>query len=233
VALASLWRPFCFLMVALCSAQATPPALERIETGLSDQPGYETQLVLFGSDGTVLRRLDLLPGEQFVGHDSEQVVFARPDGTYFRLTKPFQGRPQPFDYQRGSSEGSNSGLNDAASMAAVLVAAGQVLSWFSDSGPSAASESLSTPAPTPATVPQATPTPEERPVWTVVVRGDRLQCIDARTGSTRSTINLNGRVVSGPVVSGDYCTLTIESGTGRRSNTYKLPSLSLQNSITY
>jgi len=233
VALASLSRPCCVLLVALCSAQAIPPALERVETGMSDQPGYETQLVLFGSDGTVLRRLDLLPGEQFVGHDTEQVVFVRPDGTHFRLTKPFQGRPQPFDYQGGSSPGSSSGLSDAASTAAVLVAAGQVLAWFLDSSPPTSAQPVSTPTPQPPATPLPTPTPEDRPVWTVVVRGDRLQWIDARTGSTRSTINLNGRVISGPVVSGDYCTLTIESGTGRRSNTYKLPSLSLQNSITY
>lgn len=231
--LAFLVRPWCVLLVSLCSAQAIPPPLERIETGLSDQPGYETQLVLFGSDGTVLRRLDLLPGEQFVAHDAEQVVFVRPDGTHFRLTKPFQGRPQPFDYQSGALPEPGSGLSDSVSTAAFLVAAGQVLGWFLDSGPAAPAQPVFTPAPQPAATPLPTPTPEDRPVWTVVVRGDRLQCIDARTGSTQSTINLNGRVVSGPVVSGDYCTVTIESGTGRRSNTYKLPNLNLQNSITF
>lgn len=224
----------CLLALPACFAQVGAPVLERVETGLSDQPGYETQLVLFGSDGSILRRVDLLPGEQLVKHDEEKLVFVRPDGSYFRLQTPFQGRPQPFDPEAEASGNGERGVGDAVAAAAALAAAGQLAAWFFDSGPDAP---VAVPEPAPVSTPQAasapTPTPETPRVWTVVVQGDRLQCIDARTGSTQSTINLNGRVVSGPVVSGDYCTLTIESGTGRRSNTYKLPSLNLQNSITF
>jgi hypothetical protein len=224
------------LAVLLYSVPAHATMLERVETGLSDQPGYETQLVLFGSDGSILRRVDLLPGEQLVSHDERQIVFVRPDGSHFRLQSPFQGRPEPFDYEAEVSGSDETSVGDAVAVAAALAAAGQLAAWFFDSGPTAP-VSVPEPAPVPAPTPQAesapTPTPEPPRVWTVVVRGDRLQCIDARTGSTQSTINLNGRVVSGPVVSGDYCTVTIESGTGRRSNTYKLPGLNLQNSITF
>jgi hypothetical protein len=224
------------LTVWLSSAHAHSMMLERVETGLSDRPGYETQLVLFGSDGSILRRVDLLLGEQLVKHDEEQVVFVRPDGTYFRLQSPFQGRPEPFDYEAEPSGSGETAVGDTVAVAAALVAAGQIAAWFFDSG-STAPVSVPEPAPVPMPTPQAvstpTPTPEPSRLWTVVVQGDRLQCIDARTGSTQSTINLNGRVVSGPVVSGDYCTLTIESGTGRRSNTYKLPGLNLQNSIAF
>jgi hypothetical protein len=236
VALASLSRPCCVLLVALCSAQAIAPVLERVETGLSDQAGYESQLVLFGSDGSILRRVDLLPGEQLVKHDQEQVVFVRPDGTYFRLTKPFQGRPEPFDYEAESSGNGETAVGDTVAVAAALVAAGQIAAWFFDSGPTApvsVPEPVPVPTPAPHTAPTPPPTQEAHRMWTVVVQGDRLRCIDARTGSTQSTISLNGRVVSGPVVTGDYCTLTIESGTGRRSNIYKLPDLNLQNTINF
>lgn len=225
----------CAFYPGICPGQSAGNTLANVEIRPADASGYEARLVLVASDGSVLRTLGLLPGEQLVSYNEEQVVFVRSDGTHFRLQKPFQGRPQPFDPEDGPSGEGGTEISDTAAVIAALTAAGQIASWFFDSGsaPVPPPDPLPAPAPTPQAAVEATPTPEAPRVWTVVVRGDRLQCIDARTGSTQSTINLNGQVVSGPVVSGDYCTLTIESGTGRRSNTYKLPSLNLQNSITF
>lgn len=225
----------CVFYAGICGGQSAGNTLADVEIQPADQPGYEARLVLVAADGSVLRTLDLMPGEQLVSHNEEQVVFVRSDGTHFRLQRPFLGRPEPFDPESEASVEGGAEISDTAAVIAGLTAVGQIASWFFDSSsaPAPPLDPFPTPAPTPQATAKPTPTPEAPRVWTVVVRGDRLQCIDARTGSTQSTINLNGRVVSGPVVSGDYCTVTIESGTGRRSNTYKLPGLNLQNSITF
>lgn len=225
----------CVFDAGICAGQSAGNTLANVEIQPADQPGYEARLVLVAADGSVLRTLDLLPGEQLVSHNEEQAVFVRSDGTHFRLQRPFLGRPEPFDPESEASVEDGTEISDTAAVIAGLTAVGQIASWFLDSSsaPATPPEPLPAPAPTPQAASEPTPAPEAPRVWTVVVRGDRLQCIDARTGSTQSTINLNGRVVSGPVVSGDYCTVTIESGTGRRSNTYKLPNLNLQNSITF
>ena len=74
---------------------------------------------------------------------------------------------------------------------------------------------------------------DDQPIWTAIVRGDRLICIDARTGSTRNSVNLSGPVLSGPVVTGNLCTLTLQTPNGVQARTYALPSLSTQNSTTF
>ena len=137
----------CVFYPDICAGQSAGNTLANVEIQPADQPGYEAWLVLVASDGSVLRTLDLMPGEQLVSHNEEQVVFVRSDGTHFRLQRPFQGRPQHFDPQGETSGGVGTEISDTAAVIAGLTAVGQIASWFFDSGsaPGPTSGSISDP----------------------------------------------------------------------------------------
>jgi hypothetical protein len=223
-------------MVVVFCAECFAGQLAQVELRPSDKPGYETEAVLKASDGSVLGTLDLLRGERIVRHSGSEVVFQRPDSTQFRFVAPFNGRPVPVGSAVSGSSPTNLNVADATAVVATVTAISKIASWLFGSDPLAvppqASAPVVQPTPEPVPTPQSTPRPEDRPIWTVIVRGDRLVCMDARTGSTRSSINLSGEVLSGPVVTGEYCTLTVRSANGPQAKTYKLPSLSLQNSVS-
>jgi hypothetical protein len=73
--------------------------------------------------------------------------------------------------------------------------------------------------------PRPTPTPKPR-VYTVVVSGAQLRCLDAENSSVQGSFSPIGRIVSGPVVNGDLCTVVIEGSSGHQAQTFRLPSFS-------
>ena len=63
----------------------------------------------------------------------------------------------------------------------------------------------------------------ENPVYTVIVEGDFLKCIDTSSGAIVGSINVIGKVLSGPMVTGDRCTVVFNSYMGNQGKVYKLP----------
>ena len=225
------------LITIAFSAECFAQQLAQVELRPSDKPGYESEAILKASDGSVLGTLDLLRGERIVRSSGSEVVFQRPDGTQFRFVAPFNGRPVPVGSAASGSSPTDLNAADATAVVATVTAISKIASWLFGSdplaAPSQASAPVAQPTPEPVPTPQSTSKPEDQPIWTVIVRGDRLVCMDARTGSTRTIINLSGEVLSGPVVAGEYCTLTVRSANGPQAKTYKLPNLSLQNSVSF
>lgn len=64
-------------------------------------------------------------------------------------------------------------------------------------------------------------------IYTVILDGDILKCIDTSTGMTAGSINMVGTMNSGPIVTGDRCTVVIKDYTGTHGKVYKLPSFNI------
>jgi hypothetical protein len=62
-------------------------------------------------------------------------------------------------------------------------------------------------------------------IYTVIVDSDKLKCYDTQTGSVQGTLTFNGRVINGPVVTGDRVTVVFETASGRQGRIYSLPLL--------
>lgn len=60
-------------------------------------------------------------------------------------------------------------------------------------------------------------------IYTVVVDGNLLKCIDTANGSICGNTNIIGDVVSGPIVTEDRCTMIFKNYMGRQGKVYKLP----------
>lgn len=67
---------------------------------------------------------------------------------------------------------------------------------------------------------------KEKLVYSVVVNGRQLRCIDTSTGSTKSTTEVTGEITMGPIVTDDRCVLVIKNGNSLKGRIYKIPSLS-------
>lgn len=63
--------------------------------------------------------------------------------------------------------------------------------------------------------------------YAVIVDGENLKCIDTSNGFSLATINILGKVVSGPIVTSDRCTVVFDNYMGRKGKIYKLPSFSV------
>lgn len=63
-------------------------------------------------------------------------------------------------------------------------------------------------------------------IYTVIVDGQNLKCIDTSNGSTLGGTNIVGEVVSGPIVTDDRCTVVFKNHMGRKGIIYKLPNFS-------
>jgi hypothetical protein len=70
-------------------------------------------------------------------------------------------------------------------------------------------------------------------LYSVSVIGERrVNIIDARRGVTVNSFTLQGKLVTGPNVTGNQCTYVVEMPTGqRRGYIRKLPSGIIQNSF--
>lgn len=64
----------------------------------------------------------------------------------------------------------------------------------------------------------------ENVIYTVILDGDMLRCIDTSTGAIVGSINIIGSLNSGPIVTGDRCTVVIKNYMGTQGKVYKLPT---------
>jgi hypothetical protein len=71
----------------------------------------------------------------------------------------------------------------------------------------------------------------QKEVYTVIVDGNDLKCIDTSNGMIVSVINILGDIVSGPIVTDDRCTIVFNDNGARRGRVYKIPSFALSSSF--
>jgi hypothetical protein len=69
-------------------------------------------------------------------------------------------------------------------------------------------------------------TKKENPVYSVIINGRQIKCIDTSSGSTKNTKELNGDITLGPIVTGDRCVIVYKNGNALVGRILKLPSLS-------
>ena len=67
----------------------------------------------------------------------------------------------------------------------------------------------------------------ENIVYSVIIDGELLKCIDTANGTVLGTTNLIGSIVSGPIVTGDRCTMVFGSYMGNQGRVFKLPSFNV------
>ena len=61
-------------------------------------------------------------------------------------------------------------------------------------------------------------------IYTVILDGEILKCIDTSSGMTMGTINITGELASGPIVTGNRCTVILKNYMGTQGKVYMLPS---------
>jgi hypothetical protein len=71
----------------------------------------------------------------------------------------------------------------------------------------------------------------QKVIYSVIVDGNLLKCIDTSNGVVLGAINILGEVVSGPIVTDDRCTIVFKNNCGRKGNVFKLPSFNLSSSF--
>jgi hypothetical protein len=67
----------------------------------------------------------------------------------------------------------------------------------------------------------------ENIVYTAVVEGGYLKCINTSDGSIVGSTNIIGEVVQGPTVTGNRCTIVTQSYMGKKGIVYELPSFNV------
>lgn len=67
----------------------------------------------------------------------------------------------------------------------------------------------------------------QKAIYTVIVDGENLKCIDTSCGANVGSINIVGSVISGPVVIDDRCTVVFDNYMGRKGKVFKLPSFNV------
>jgi hypothetical protein len=60
--------------------------------------------------------------------------------------------------------------------------------------------------------------------YTVILYGELLKCVDTSNGMTVGSMNIIGSLASGPIVTGDRCTVVINNYMGTQGRVFKLPS---------
>lgn len=68
-------------------------------------------------------------------------------------------------------------------------------------------------------------------VYTAIIEGENIKCIDTSTGSICGSTNLIGTVISGPTVAGDRCTVVMSSYMGKKGYVFKLPLFQITTSF--
>lgn len=69
-------------------------------------------------------------------------------------------------------------------------------------------------------------------VFAVIVDNDQLKCYDTTSGSLQGTYTFNGKVLNGPIVTGDRVTIVFETAAGKTGRIFKLPSFSAVSSFS-
>ena len=67
----------------------------------------------------------------------------------------------------------------------------------------------------------------ENTIYTVIPDGELLKCVDTSNGAILGSINIVGNIVSGPIVTGDRCTVIINNYMGVQGKVFKLPSFNV------
>lgn len=67
---------------------------------------------------------------------------------------------------------------------------------------------------------------KEKPVYSVIVSGKKLKCINTASGSTFNIKEINGDIVLGPIVTGDRCVVVYKAGNTSKGAILRIPSLS-------
>jgi len=200
------------------------PVIAEIFQGPSSRPGYNEVVRLLDTNKQVIWSIDLRKGESFVEAGPDHALFRHSDGRLYRLDSPFNGGFEPV------TEAPERTAEEQAAALSTLMGLVSILGSLAPDTPDTTSPRQD-PTPTPTYEPRTTPTPRPM-IYTVVVSGDQLRCLDAETSSIQGSFSPAGRIVSGPVVTGDLCTVVIEGPTGRLARTFRLPSFS-QVSSTY
>lgn len=67
----------------------------------------------------------------------------------------------------------------------------------------------------------------ENIIYAVILDGELLKCVDTSNGAILGSINIVGNIVSGPIVTGDRCTLIVNNYMGIQGKVFKLPSFNV------
>jgi hypothetical protein len=67
----------------------------------------------------------------------------------------------------------------------------------------------------------------QKTVYTVIIDGQNIKCIDTSNGMTVGAMNIIGSVVSGPIVTDDRCTVVFDNYMGKKGMIYKLPGFNV------
>lgn len=68
---------------------------------------------------------------------------------------------------------------------------------------------------------------KEKPIYSVVINGKQVRCINTSSGSTFNTKELKGEVTLGPIVTDDRCVLVYKTGNSLKGVILRIPSLSI------
>lgn len=67
----------------------------------------------------------------------------------------------------------------------------------------------------------------QKVIYTVIVDGENLKCIDTSNGNIHGSTNVLGKVIAGPIVTDDRCTVVFSDCGGRKGKIFKLPSFNI------
>lgn len=68
-------------------------------------------------------------------------------------------------------------------------------------------------------------------IYSVLAVKNKLQCIDTSSGCIKGSYNCEGEILSGPIVTGDRCVVTLSTPSGRKGKIFKLPNFNLVTSF--
>lgn len=57
----------------------------------------------------------------------------------------------------------------------------------------------------------------------ILANPTKINIIDVTSGRVLNSISITGKLINGPIVVGDKCTIVVDSNGSRKSNIYSLP----------
>jgi len=228
------------LVMTLGHAAASElPILVQVRRDPPIDASHGDRIYLIDPHGRLLRTIDLPRDATYVQHDETEVVFQLAAGGFVRLVSPFRGALQRIDQPRGRESTPFTHEQGAA----LLLAAASFTDGLARAFPEVAAEvemASKAPAPAPASNLAASqesslvaPATANEPamIYSVIISGDRLICINALDGSHQGSFSPAGTLAGGLVVVGDLCTVQISTPTGLQAYTMRLPHFSIVNII--
>ena len=224
-------------LVVAHAAGSDLPVLVQVRRDLPLSPSQGDRIYLIGLHGQLLRTIDLPRGAAYVQHDEAEVVFQLEEGGFARLASPFRGTLQKIDQPRGRESAPYTHEQGAALLLAVASMSDGLVRAFPRVAAEVEAARSAPTGPEPSNAPASREKLQEERmsfrqatmVYSVVVSGDRLICIDAVNGSQQGTFSPAGTIAGSPVVAGDLCTVEIATPTGIQAYTMRLPGFSIVN----